>query len=576
MAGRSESEPGTNVVHVGIGTLLKGPLSVPPNQRAYSWKDDQIDDLLNDIGWAMEQTDADERDYFLGSIVLTTSADPTRPCVVDGQQRLASVTMIYAAMRDYCLTHGEPQIGTDIAADYLYNKDKWTKIESPRLVLSDEDTLFFTRQVLAVPASAERGQAKRTTDSHRRIAKAFEKITKKITSIADTAGDSFKELRRWDSFLQNNVKVLVMTVGDESRAYQIFETLNDRGLDLAIADLLKNYIFGKVGKNNLSQAKHHWSTALTRVSAGGREGVIKKFIHHFWSSKHGLTRERLLYKGIRAEIRNEQKALAFVEELGSSATNYAAVLSPSSDVWAGTGTRGRRLVEALRTLQMEQYKPLLLACLDVFDPGKPTELVKVLRILVSWSVRFQITRQLGSSEIERFYPKVAKRVRDDGIKTAAKLVRLFESEVPSDALFKSNFETYTEESEKLVRYYLHAIEERVRRDQGRREEQVTLDESEVNLEHILPQQPRLGEWPEFDEETAKVNKYRLGNQTLLLEEWNRESSNSAFDVKRKMYERSAVEITKPILENEIWSPETILERQSWLADIAVRTWPLGV
>ena len=354
MAGRSESEPGTNVVHVGIGTLLKGPLSVPPNQRAYSWKDDQIDDLLNDISWAMEQTDADERDYFLGSIVLTTSADPTRPWVVDGQQRLASVTMIYAAMRDYCLTHGEPQIGTDIAADYLYNKDKWTKIESPRLVLSDEDTLFFSRQVLAVPGSAERGQAKRTTDSHRRIAKAFEKITKKVTSIADTADDSFKELRRWDSFLQNNVKVLVMTVGDESRAYQIFETLNDRGLDLAIADLLKNYIFGKVGKSNLSQAKHHWSTALTRVSAGGREAVIKKFIHHFWSSKHGLTRERLLYKGIRAEIRNEQTALAFVEELGSSATNYAAVLSPSSDVWAGTGTRGRRLVEALRTLQMEQ------------------------------------------------------------------------------------------------------------------------------------------------------------------------------------------------------------------------------
>ena len=123
---------------------------------------------------------------------------------------------------------------------------------------------------------------------------------------------------------------------------------------------------------------------------------------------------------------------------------------------------------------------------------------------------------------------------------------------------------------------MHTIEERVRRDQGRREEQVTLDESEVNLEHILPQQPRLGEWPEFDEETAKVNKYRLGNQTLLLEEWNRESSNSAFDVKRKMYERSAVEITKSILENKIWSPETILERQSWLADIAVRAWPLGV
>ena len=53
MASTSGSGSGTNVEHIGIGSLLKRPLAVPPNQRAYSWKDDQIDDLLNDIEWAM-------------------------------------------------------------------------------------------------------------------------------------------------------------------------------------------------------------------------------------------------------------------------------------------------------------------------------------------------------------------------------------------------------------------------------------------------------------------------------------------------------------------------------------------
>jgi len=573
---KKDSAPGTNVEHVGIGSLLSRQLAVPPNQRAYSWRDDQIEDLLNDIALAMTQEDSRERDYFLGSIVLTIPPNAQRPWVVDGQQRLASITMIYAAMRDYCLTHREPQIGTDIATDYLYSKDKWTKVESPRLILSDDDAAFFSQHVLAVPGSTERTQAKRTTDSNRRIAKAFEKITARISAIADGSPTPFDELRRWDTFLQNNVKVLVLTVGDESRAYQIFETLNDRGLDLAIADLLKNYIFGKVGQSNLSQAKHHWATALTRVSTAGREAVIKRFIHHFWSSKHGLTRERLLYKNIRNEIRNEQKASEFVAELAASATNYAAILNPSSEVWAGTGTRGRRYVEALRTLKMEQYKPLLLACLDIFNPNKPTETLKVLRLLVSWSVRFQITKQLGSSEIEKFYPNVAKTIRKESIRTAAKLVALFEKQVPSDALFKANFETYSEENEKLVRYYLHTIEQTVRREQGKREEEVSLDEAEVNLEHILPQQPTLTAWPEFDEETAKVNKYKLGNQTLILGEWNLESSNSAFRVKRPIYERSTVEITKQILKCKTWSPETILDRQSYLAEVAVRAWPLGV
>lgn len=567
---------GTTVEHIGIGALLKRPLAVPPNQRAYSWKDDQIDDLLNDIQWAMEQKNLAERDYFLGSIVLTTSEDNTRPWVVDGQQRLASVTMIYAAIRDYCLTHGEPQIGTDIDAEFLQIKDKWTKAEDARFVLSDEDSLFFRRRVLATPQSADRARAKKTTDSHRRIAKAFEKIDKKISAIAEAAAEPFEELHRWESFLEKTVKVLVLTVTDESRAYQIFETLNDRGLDLAIADLLKNYIFGKVGTNNLSQAKHQWDTAMTRVTTSGREAVIKRFIHHFWASKHGLTRERLLYKNVRSTIRNAKLALQFVEELASSAPNYAAILSTSSEVWAGTGTRGRRLVEALRTLQMEQYKPLLLACLDVFDPNKPAELSKLLKVLVAWSVRFQITKQLGSAEIERFYPKVAVWVRDNKVKTAAQIVEQFETEVPSDALFKANFETYSEENEKAVRYYLHTLEQQLRRDMGKREEEISLDEGEVNLEHILPQEPKLEEWPEFDEETAKVNIYRLGNQTLLLGEWNREASNRSFAVKREMYAQSAVELTKPILQNDKWSPEAITERQSRLAEIAVRAWPLGM
>src|SRR4030095_7907438 len=92
--------------YTGIGSLLAMPLRVPPNQRAYSWKAEQINDLLNDFESAMAESDAGEREYFLGSIVMILNHED-RPAVVDGQQRLASATMIYAAIRDYLIEHDE-------------------------------------------------------------------------------------------------------------------------------------------------------------------------------------------------------------------------------------------------------------------------------------------------------------------------------------------------------------------------------------------------------------------------------------------------------------------------------------
>jgi hypothetical protein len=499
----------------------------------------------------MDQRETEDREYFLGSIVLTTASVLERPSVVDGQQRLAFVAMIFAAIRDYLITKNEIETANLIANEYLYNKDKWTKAESPRLLLSNEDADFFSKRVLSQPESAERlstQSVKRLSDSHRRIAKAFEKICDKINSLAERSSDPLTLLKEWETFLEKRVRVLVLKVGDESRAFQIFETLNDRGLDLAIADLLKNYIFGNAGAGKLDQVKHHWATAMSRITTEGGEPLVRRFIHHFWSSKHGLTRERLLYKSIRDRIRNERAAADFAVELAESATNYAAILNPESELWSGMGTKGRRLVTNLKNLKLEQYKPLLLACLDTFNRNRPTELQKVLEALVAWSVRFQITQQFGSSRIEVFYPKAAKQVRDEQIKTANALINRFKDDVPGDSVFKSHFQTYSEDNPKLARYYLRCLEAVKRHDEGQLVDEVTEDEDAVNLEHVLPQQPSLKEWPTFDEETAKVSCYRLGNQTLLLKKENRGLGNCAFAKKRSLYKNSDVRLTKDIAE----------------------------
>src|SRR5207248_7766874 len=135
-----------------------------------------------------------EREYFLGSIVITASEDASRPAVVDGQQRLASVTMIYAAIRDYLVDHGEKDTADDVEKEYLYSRHKWTKEGTARLKLSDEDADFFERTVVA-RVNSEARQTKRVRkvpDSHKRIAKAFELISDRIRSIAQGSHDPNK------------------------------------------------------------------------------------------------------------------------------------------------------------------------------------------------------------------------------------------------------------------------------------------------------------------------------------------------------------------------------------------------
>ena len=167
--------------------------------------------------------------------------------------------MIYADIRDYLVDHEELETASDLEKEYLYSRHKWTKERTARLKLSDEDADFFERSVVARIGSDVRQakRARKVPDSHKRISRAFELISDRIRRIAQGSQDPNKILQEWEEFLQKSVKVLVLMVRDESRAYQIFETLNDRGLELAIADLLKNFMLGKAGKRNFDQVRFH-------------------------------------------------------------------------------------------------------------------------------------------------------------------------------------------------------------------------------------------------------------------------------------------------------------------------------
>jgi uncharacterized protein with ParB-like and HNH nuclease domain len=124
----------------GIGRVLRDrPLAVPKYQRSYAWDKEHVEAFWSDLRAAMRGAD---REYFLGSIVLTPGPD-ARMVVIDGQQRLATTTMLLAAIRNYFLELGDEDRATVMERDYIASRSLRTAELEPRLQLNSDDSNFF-------------------------------------------------------------------------------------------------------------------------------------------------------------------------------------------------------------------------------------------------------------------------------------------------------------------------------------------------------------------------------------------------------------------------------------------------
>ncbi len=241
--------------------LADGNWAVPRYQRAYAWEERNVRELFGDFETAITDN---QPEYFLGSIVVTQS-ESERPEIVDGQQRLATVAIFLAAMRDYFIGSDEKDTAEGIQRKFLLTDDIWTKELTPKLKLNDVDHDFFQRTVLE-PPSAERKKIKPLRDSHRRIQDAQRIASDCVSQIASGSSQADQRLREWVEFLEKRALVIWVAVPDDLNAFTIFETLNDRGLDLAITDLLKNYLFRR-GDNRIDEVQHRWVSMFSTISS---------------------------------------------------------------------------------------------------------------------------------------------------------------------------------------------------------------------------------------------------------------------------------------------------------------------
>lgn len=559
---------------IGLGRFIKeARFSVPSHQRDYSWKEEYISAFLTDITQAHREK---EDLYFCGLMVFLKN-DSSEFQVLDGQQRLATTIMLISAVRNWLRKYSEYESSaTKVQDRYLGDSGLDDDEVLPKLVLNSANNDYFYRFVSETrPISEVQSeiQTLRRGDRNKALLAAIVYVNSEVEKMASgfsDAGAAKSYLLDLVDYMTESVKIVRLIVSGDDQAYTIFETLNDRGMDLAPLDLVKNYLFSRAEKlrsrNGLRDLEERWTEMMTVLS----NAQANSFLRAFWASRHGAPEGAKLFAPFKKKYKEPQEAYDASLELRAVAEHYVALSDPDDPVWVGYSDKARESVKALSVIGASQLYPVILAAIPKFDRD---QMQRVLRLIEVIAVRYQLVARGRPGRMESLGGKTAKAISDNKITKATEVFHELRELYVADDVFQSDFETkYERESKKAV-YLLSKLERQARLNAQDENPNDATPPSNITVEHILPKSPgdewsdTINAYPEFHSDYL----YRLGNLCLLADA-NRALGNKGFATKKATFEGTRLLLTSGVARYDDWTPDTVSSRQKWMAQLAVAEW----
>ncbi|MEX1154587.1 DUF262 domain-containing protein [Parvibaculum sp.] len=547
---------------LGIGDILKRyRLRVPPNQRDYAWEKSHVENLLEDLSLAIQ---TDEAQHFLGSIV-TIRGEANLLEVTDGQQRLATTTLILAAMREI-VGDALPNL-TKLIDGFLSSIDATSLEEEPNLTLNSADTVVFHSLIVNGQVGAGYVENRK---SHKLLRQAYdlakEHMKKVIAPLPDK--EKWSAFQQWVTYIERKTKVILLTVSNAANSFRMFETLNDRGLRVSQSDLIKNYVFGQAGKR-IDDAQSYWASMRGSLEAIDDDDITMNFIRHALMVTNGFLQKKNIYETIQSSTRGPQSSVALLSTWESLAGDYVALENPESSIWSGYPQSIRENIKVLNLFDIAPLKPVLLAAAKKMSKK---EAAKVFERVVAIGVRLIIASRTTTQSVEKPLGDVAQKIWGGQINDSKGMVEALSGAIPNNEQFKEAFEVATVSQPKFARYYLRSIE------RAAKEETAPWlipndDPDTITLEHVLPIKPE-GNWPDWTDEEVKAYSKRIGNMVLLMAQSNSELKSKSFDEKKPILAVSPYETTRMLGAESRWLPENVRQRQLKLAELALTAWPL--
>lgn len=548
-----------------IDVLLKGNIFVIPRfQRAYSWETEQVNQFWSDI------IDNLSESYFIGSMVVYKTGRSS-VAVVDGQQRITTITILLCAIREGFKRLKRVDLADGLQA-YIEQRNRENKTE---YVLQTETSFPYLQEEVLKNGKADAPyEIGREEEAISRAFETFksnidEKVGKFLINREQTAEDNINDAISWLSNLRDTVfdlNVILVTLDNEDDAYLIFETLNTRGKDLALSDLLRNH-FTKFIKpeSGVDQSKLKWSKVLDTVAGAPMSLDPDTFIVHSWQSRYDFVTKAKTFQKVKATV-EKKNAKSHLDRFVSDAEYWRSIFDTDYG-WTKQEKSVARSLTALRTFKVVQPTPGILSLIRAYRDGKIK--FKTLRDALDNIEKFHfsfnaVTSSRSSGGISGMYASFGRQVFHANDSNAIGLCiedlvgKLREREV-AELQFFAGFEqiiyTKAQSGQKsLVQYILRKV--------ALYEQQPTIGDTEdLTIEHLLPQSASKSG-------ASDAVLGQIGNLVLVDAKTNEQLSTNDYKQKKRILLDKGYKLPEIMLNADTLTDEIVAENTKRIAIIA--------
>ena len=549
---------------------------IPDYQRPYAWEIDQVGELLEDLLHATQGISGvedvnDAPPYFMGSIVVIKDANIARAEVVDGQQRITTLTIMLCVLRELALCddfrnglHDRVREKTDPVAglDGKY-----------RLAVRKRDRSFFQKNIQAMGALGEFVQREHAdlTDSRLRMFENAKHLWDALSNLTKIQRDILA------GFIVRRCVLVIVSTSDQDSAYRIFAVMNDRGLDLSPTDILKARIIGPMGEPEQDKYTDKWEDIEEEV---GRDEFREIFSHiRMIHTKAKLRRtlqeefqENVLRQANGERLNGERFMTDILEPYADA---YEAITAKPKESYGNT-TKTDRMNELLRHLNRLDNFDWIPPAMAYFKKHSRNADVPLpfIRDLERLAYALFLTRADINGRINR-YAEVLRAIEADadlfGAESPLQL-RQDEKRAVVDAL---NGQIYDQPRVKRVGKPLLLRLDNALADAG-----AAYSHPVITIEHVLPRKPAPNsEWTaNFTEDERAEWTGKLANLVLLSRRKNSGASNYDFGRKKSEYFQkggvATFALTSQVINADEWTPPVLQSRQQELIAKLKEVWRL--
>ena len=541
--------------------------SIPMYQRPYAWTTEQAEELLLDItdfigngSELVEELDP----YFLGSIVLIKSDSRPAAEVVDGQQRLTTLTILLAAIRESL--ESEKRAGA--VNKYIFEEgDELTNTPNrPRLTVRERDVEFFRRYI------QESGGLRDLRSLHvSSLSDAKKNMRANALFYLDALGNMDEEQRfRLAQFIVMQCLLVVVSTPDLDSAYRIFSILNDRGLDLSYTDILKAELVGKIPETEQATYAQKWEDLEEGL---GREAFENVFAY-IRTIYRKIKPQDVLVKEIRAYVRPGEDPKKFIDTVLEPYADAYITIKDANYRSTRYAEEINRMLRWLNRIDNSDWLPPAIRFLSQHG-NRPELLLAFLEQLERLAAGMMFYRANINQRINRYAEVLRWLEEDKNLLTADSPMSLSIQE-QTKILEALDQDLYNPHIARVHTYVLLRLNEYLSDGSAR------YDFPIITVEHVLPQNPakesRWDEWFKPEEQEEWV--HRLANLVLLSHRKNSQAKNYEFDRKKNGYFTgsgggSPFPLTSQVIQQNEWTPRVLEQRQKRLTENLAEIWRLA-